>query len=169
MVREGRDVSMGKTTGPTGVVSEMIKASGDFGSRCSGDLSRVADGFKCRRCNGTIQEADLMVDGETYECVKSFCYMGDTLDGYGGADLAAKTRIRNGWMKFRELLPFLLSRSPPPPLEMKGITLGLDGMLLSDRMVWCGSGCVPWSFDARLCVDTFSVECSVTHHSIAQL
>ena len=36
-----------------------------------GDLSRVADGFKCRRCDGTIQEADLAeVDGETYECVE---------------------------------------------------------------------------------------------------
>ena len=37
-----------------------------------------------------IQEADRaedqMVDGETYECVKSFCYLGDTLEG---ADLAA--------------------------------------------------------------------------------
>ena len=57
-----------------------------------GDLSRVAEGFRCRRCNGTIQEVDLaedlMVDGETYECVKSFCYLGDTLDGDGGADLA---------------------------------------------------------------------------------
>ena len=59
-----------------------------------------------------------MVDGETYECVKSFCYLGDTLDGDGGADLAATARIRNGWMKFRELLPFLTSRAPP--LEMKG-------------------------------------------------
>ena len=45
--------------------------------RCSsvrGDLSRVADGFRCRRCDGTIQEVDLaedlMVDGETYECVE---------------------------------------------------------------------------------------------------
>ena len=53
--------------------------------RCSGvrgDLSRVADGFRCRRCDGTIQETDLAqdlkVDGETYECVKSFCYLGDT-------------------------------------------------------------------------------------------
>ena len=61
---------------------------------------------------------DLMVDGETYECVKSFCYLGDILDGDGGADLAATARIRNGWMKFRELLPFLTSRAPP--LEMKG-------------------------------------------------
>ena len=40
---------------------------------------------------------DLMVDGETYECVKSFCYLGDTLDG---GDLADTVRIRNGWMKF---------------------------------------------------------------------
>ena len=49
----------------------------------------------------TVQEADiaedLVVDGETYGCVKSFCYLGDTLlDGDGGAGLAATTRIRNG-------------------------------------------------------------------------
>ena len=88
--------------------------------QCSGvraDLSRVANGFRCRRCDGTIQEVhlaeDLMVVGETHDCVKSFCYLGDTLDGDGGADLAATTRIRNGWMKFRELFPFLTSRAPP--------------------------------------------------------
>ena len=37
---------------------------------------------------------------ETYVCVKSFCYLGDTLDEDGGVDLAATARIRNGWMKF---------------------------------------------------------------------
>ena len=50
---------------------------------CSGDFSRVADGFRCRRCDGTIQEADLaeglMVEGETCGCVNSFYYPGDTL------------------------------------------------------------------------------------------
>ena len=74
-----------------------------------GDLSRVADGFRCRRCDGTIPKADLaddlMVDGVTYGCVKSVCYL-DTLDGDGGAALAVTARIRNGWMKFREILPF---------------------------------------------------------------
>ena len=33
--------------------------------QCSGvcgDLSRVADSFRCRRCDGTIQEADLAED-----------------------------------------------------------------------------------------------------------
>ena len=66
-------------------------------SSVCGDLSRVADGFSCRQCDGTIQEVDLaedlMVDGERFECVKSFCYLGDTLDGDGGADLAATARI----------------------------------------------------------------------------
>ena len=89
-----------------------------------GDLSQVDDSFMCRRCDGTIQEVDLaedlMVDGEMYEYVKSFCYLGDTLDGDGGADHATTARIRNGWMKFGELLPFLPSRGPLPPLEMKG-------------------------------------------------
>ena len=62
-----------------------------------------------KRCSGlrgdllwTIQEADLaedlMVDGETYGCVNNFCYLGDTLDGDGGADLAATARTGNGWM-----------------------------------------------------------------------
>ena len=59
-----------------------------------------------------------MVDGETYGCVKSFCYLGYPLDGDRGTDLAATVRIRNGWMKFREIFPFLTSRAPP--LEMKG-------------------------------------------------
>ena len=34
-----------------------------------------------------------MVDGETYECVKSFCYLGDTLDGDGRVVPAATARI----------------------------------------------------------------------------
>ena len=34
-------------------------------------------------------------------------------------DLAATARIRNGWMKFRELLPFLTPRAHP--LEMEGL------------------------------------------------
>ena len=72
------------------------------------------------RCDRTIQESDLaedlLVDGETYVCVKRFYYLRDTLDGDDRADLVATAIIRK--MKFRELLPFLTSRAPP--LEMKG-------------------------------------------------
>ena len=87
-----------------------------------GELSRVADGFRCKQCDRTIQEddlaEDLMVYGETYGCVKSFCYLGATLDGDGGADFAVTARIRNGWMMFLEIILFLTSRALP--LEMKG-------------------------------------------------
>ena len=40
-----------------------------------GDLSRVTDGFRCRRCDGKIQEADLADDLMLDGCVKRFCYM----------------------------------------------------------------------------------------------
>ena len=59
-----------------------------------------------------------MVDKETYGCVKSFCYLGDTLDGDGGADLVVAGRIRNGWIKFREILTFLTLR--PLPIGVGG-------------------------------------------------
>ena len=74
-----------------------------------------------KKCDGTIQDADLakvlVVDEKKYVCVKNFCYLGDTLDGDGGVDLAATARISNGWMKFRES-SFLTSIAPP--LEIKG-------------------------------------------------
>ena len=51
----------------------------------------LADGFRCKRCDGTIQETDLsedlVMDGETYGCVKSFSYLGDTLDRDDGCPL----------------------------------------------------------------------------------
>ena len=39
-------------------------------------------------------------------------YLGDTLDGDDGANLAATDRIRNGWMKFRKLF---VSDTPSSP------------------------------------------------------
>ena len=60
---------------------------GGFTSVVHGNLSLVVDGFRCKQCDGTIQEADLVkdlvMDGETYGSVKSFCNLGDTLDGDG--------------------------------------------------------------------------------------
>ena len=46
----------------------------------------------CKLCTSLTQEADLaediVVDGETFGCAKIVCYLGDTLDGDCGADLA---------------------------------------------------------------------------------
>ena len=110
-------------------------------------MSPVSNGFRCRRCDGTIQEAalgdGLMVEGETYGCVKPFCYLGDTFDR-NGADLAATSRIRNGWMKFRELLRFLTSRAHR--LEMKA---QVYACCLRSRMTY-GSETRPFLVDVGL-------------------
>ena len=79
----------------------------------TGDLSRVDNGFRCRRCDGTSQEADLVGRWRDIWMCKEFLYLGDILEGNGRADLTATARIRNGWMKFRGRFPFLTSRSPP--------------------------------------------------------
>ena len=55
---------------------------------------------------------NLMLDGETYGCVKSFCYLGDTHDGDGGVDLAATCRIIIGWIRFRDVSISKMQSSP---------------------------------------------------------
>ena len=36
------------------------------------------------------------------ETVKGFCYLGDRLNASGGCETAVTSRVRIGWMKFRE-------------------------------------------------------------------
>ena len=90
-------------------------------------MNAVGPAYKCRRCNepdqieDTIDEEDedgIMVQGEEYQAVKTFCYLGDTLDAGRGVEAAVTARIRSGWNKFRELQPFLTSKAPS--LKMKG-------------------------------------------------
>jgi len=42
--------------------------------------------------------------------VDKFCYLGDMLSVDRDADAAAETRIRNGWNKFRQLVPLLTNK-----------------------------------------------------------
>lgn len=93
--------------------------------RCSGvrgSLSAAAQQFVCRKCEGQLPSTDvpedLVVQGDKYDCVQSFCYLGDTLSAAGGSDVAVAARVRSGWRKFHELAPFLTSRAPN--LKMKG-------------------------------------------------
>ena len=60
---------------------------------------------------------------ETYGCVKSFCYLEDTLDGDGGADLAATARIINGWMKFRKAFVISDIQNSPAGDERSSVCL----------------------------------------------
>ena len=65
-------VYVGKDCRQTLFSAQYVKSG--FTSGVCGDLLLVVDGFRCKRCDGTIQEAvlteDLVVDGETYGCVE---------------------------------------------------------------------------------------------------
>ena len=111
----------GKTACPSGIVAEMLKASGDTGARLVTDLandmvrngvipSDWEDSFIINIYKGTggLNELLLMQD-KKLDVVDSFCYLGDTIGAGGGCDLSVITRIRSAWGKFRELLPILTS------------------------------------------------------------
>ena len=50
---------------------------------------------------------------EKLEVVPEFCYLGDMLSAGGGCELAAITRCKCAWGKFRQLLPLLTNRHLP--------------------------------------------------------
>ena len=60
--------------------------------------------FVCRRCidvgDGTEKPVEVLCD--EVETVKGFCYLGDRLNPSGGCETAMTSRVRIGWMKFRE-------------------------------------------------------------------
>ena len=75
--------------------------------------------FMCARCLGTAraidgrQSLEIEVGYEKLEVVPEFCYLGDMLSAGGGCGLAAITRCKCAWGKFRQLLPLLTNRQVP--------------------------------------------------------
>ena len=96
--------------------------------RCSGStlsLQSVKDVFVCKVCQGvcgnrsdSVGEELSLGNGDSVECVDRFCYLGDMLNGGGGAESASVTRIRCAWAKFRELSGLLTKKEVS--LRMKG-------------------------------------------------
>lgn len=67
--------------------------------------------YSCQHLTESEKKADKFKLGNfDYERVDTVCYLGDMLSGAGGAKASSITRIRTDWKKFRELLPFLISR-----------------------------------------------------------
>ena len=77
--------------------------------------------FVCKRCtdvgDGTEKPGQVLCDD--VETVKGFCYLGDRLNASGGCENAMASRIRIGWMKFRECRELLRGRRFS--LRMKGM------------------------------------------------
>ena len=83
-------------------------------SDINGSLSKVMKLFICRGCLNPVTSTDrTSVDigvSASLELVNKFCYLGDMMTVDGDADAAVEARIRIGWNKFRQLVPFLTNR-----------------------------------------------------------
>ena len=96
--------------------------------RCSGvkgSLARVEDTFVCKVCeragDGEDSDVDESMDlgnGVHLENVRKFCYLGDMLNGGGGANSASVARVRCAWGKFKELSGILTRKEVS--LKLKG-------------------------------------------------
>ena len=82
--------------------------------------SGSARNFVCRRCtdvgDGTEEPVEVLCN--EVETVNGFCYLGDRLNARGGCETAVISRLRIGWMKFRECGELLHGRFS---LRMKGM------------------------------------------------
>ena len=89
--------------------------------KCSGIKGplRPDPEFRCTRCLGTARAIDgrevseVEIGNEKLEVVPEFCYLGDMLSAGGGCELAAITRCKCAWDKFRQLLSLLTNRHLP--------------------------------------------------------
>ena len=68
--------------------------------------------FVCRRCTDVRDGAEEPVEVLCHEVetVKGFCYLGDRLNASGRCETAMTSRVRIGWMKFRECEELLRGR-----------------------------------------------------------
>ena len=80
---------------------------------------KVIKNFTCAKCEGNIGEAveqDVKLCNEV-EIVSEFTYLGDRVSAFGGCETAVTTRIRCGWVKFRECGEMLQGRRCSLSLE----------------------------------------------------
>jgi hypothetical protein len=143
--RKGLKVNMGKTKvmvggeggervvsriDPCGLCDKRVKANSVLcigckkwvHKRCSGvkgALKKVEGTFKCKRCvSGAMnREAETGLN-DGIERVESYVYLGNKLNAGGEYLNAVTSRVRVGWMKFRELHGVLCGRKWS--VKMKG-------------------------------------------------
>ena len=112
--------------------------------KCSGIKGplRPDPEFRCARCLGTARAIDerevseVEVGNEKREVVPEFCYLGDMLSAGGGCELAAITRCKCAWGKFRQLLPLLINRHLPLLTRGKVYSSCVRSVMLHAAETW---------------------------------
>ena len=70
------------------------------------------------------------------EAVPEFCYLGDMLSAGGGCELAAVTRCKCAWGKFRQLLPLLTNRNVPLVTRGRVYSTCVRSVMLHAEETW---------------------------------
>ena len=112
--------------------------------KCSGIKGRLLheNEFTCAPCLGTARAIDgrqtleVEVGNEKLEVVPEFCYLGDMLSAGGGCELAAITRCKCAWDKFRQLLPLLTNRQVPLLTRGKVYSSCVRSVMLHAAETW---------------------------------
>ena len=112
--------------------------------KCSGIKGRLLPDsvFRCARCLGTDRAIDerqslgVEVGNEKLEVVPEFCYLGDMLSAGSGCELAAITRCKCPWGKFRQLLSLLTNRQVPLLTRGKVYSSCVRSMMLHATETW---------------------------------
>ena len=86
--------------------------------------SSFARHFVSRRCtgvgDGTEEPEEVLCD--EVETVKGFCHLGDRLNASSGCEIAVTSRVRIGWMKFRECGELLRGRKFSLRMKRDGLS-----------------------------------------------
>ena len=112
--------------------------------KCSGIKGplRPDPEFRCARCLGTALDIDerevseVEVGNEKLEVVPECCYLGDMLSAGGSCELAAITRCKCAWGKFRQLLPLLTIRHLPLLTRSKVYSSCVRSVMLHAAETW---------------------------------
>ena len=80
--------------------------------------------------------SEVEVGHEKLEVVPEFCYLGDMLSAGGGCELAAITRCKCAWGKFRQLLPLLTNRHLPLLTRGKVYSSCVRSVMLHAAETW---------------------------------
>ena len=71
--------------------------------------------FICKTCSAVAEADDpfptcMTIDGDEFEIVSKFCYLGDIAGQAGGCIDAVTAHIQSAWKAFHERLPILTNR-----------------------------------------------------------
>ena len=94
--------------------------------------------FVCRRCtdveHGTEEPVDIICN--EVETVKGFCYLGDRQNASGACETAVTSRVKIGWMIFKESGELLRGRFS---LRIKGMVYHtcVRSAVLYGSETWC--------------------------------